>query len=168
MCKYRELSFDWSHHRILCTDWKVRFTLQNSIKHSGSERVFKGNCKKYICHYFCFYHYFLLLMVIKNRKNWHCIYNEWPQRNDLLKKSRHEDKQCTFSSGIRDLRLLQTLQYWQIVCLCFSRTLHKMLSCILTSSGPVYTLNLAWWGIKCSCFSLFHSVLLLLLLSFCF
>ena len=82
--------------------------LQNSIKHSGSERVFKGNCKIYICHYFCFCHYFLLLMVIKNRKNWHCIYNEWPQRNDLLKKSRHEDKQCTVSSGIRDLRLLQT------------------------------------------------------------
>ena len=108
MCKYRELSFEWSHHRILCTDWKVRFTLQNSIKHSGSERVFKGNCKIYICHYFCFCHYFLLLMVIKNRKNWHCIYNEWPQRNDLLKKSRHEDKQCTVSSGIRDLRLLQT------------------------------------------------------------
>ena len=31
------------------------------------------------------------------------------------------------------------LHYLQIVCLCFSPTLHKTLSCILTSSGPVYT-----------------------------
>ena len=29
----------WSHHTILSTDSKVRVTLQNSIKHSGSERV---------------------------------------------------------------------------------------------------------------------------------
>ena len=37
----RELSFEWSHHRISSTDSKVRVTLQNSIKHSGSERVNK-------------------------------------------------------------------------------------------------------------------------------
>ena len=35
----RELSFEWSHHRISSTDSKVRVTLQNSIKHSGSEGV---------------------------------------------------------------------------------------------------------------------------------
>ena len=35
----RELSFEWSHHRISSTNSKVRVTLQNSIKHSGSERV---------------------------------------------------------------------------------------------------------------------------------
>ena len=35
----RELSFEWSHHRISSTDSKVRVTLQNSIKHSGGERV---------------------------------------------------------------------------------------------------------------------------------
>ena len=35
----RELSFEWSHHRISSTGSKVRVTLQNSIKHSGSERV---------------------------------------------------------------------------------------------------------------------------------
>ena len=35
----RELSFEWSRHRIWSTDSKVRVTLQNSIKHSGSERV---------------------------------------------------------------------------------------------------------------------------------
>ena len=35
----RELSFEWSHHRISSIDSKVRVTLQNSIKHSGSERV---------------------------------------------------------------------------------------------------------------------------------
>ena len=35
----RELSFEWSHHRILSTESKVRVTLQNSIKHSRSERV---------------------------------------------------------------------------------------------------------------------------------
>ena len=35
----RELSFEWSHRRISSTDSKVRVTLQNSIKHSGSERV---------------------------------------------------------------------------------------------------------------------------------
>ena len=35
----RELSFEWSQHRILSSDSKVTFTLQNSIKHSGSERV---------------------------------------------------------------------------------------------------------------------------------
>ena len=37
----RELSFEWSHHRIMSADSKVRTTLQNSIKHSGSERVKK-------------------------------------------------------------------------------------------------------------------------------
>ena len=35
----RELSFEWSHHRISSKDSKVRVTLQNSIEHSGSERV---------------------------------------------------------------------------------------------------------------------------------
>ena len=35
----RELSFEWSHHRISSIDSKVRVTLQNSIKHSSSERV---------------------------------------------------------------------------------------------------------------------------------
>ena len=40
----RELSSDWSHHRISSTDSKGRVTLQNSIKHCGSERV---NCAKF-------------------------------------------------------------------------------------------------------------------------
>ena len=35
----RELSFEWSHHRISSTHSKGRVTLQNSIKHFGSERV---------------------------------------------------------------------------------------------------------------------------------
>ena len=35
----RELSFEWSHHRISSIDSKVRVTLQNPLKHSGSERV---------------------------------------------------------------------------------------------------------------------------------
>ena len=35
----RELSFEWSDHRILSTESKVRVTLQNTIKHSGIERV---------------------------------------------------------------------------------------------------------------------------------
>ena len=35
----RELSFEWSHHRISSTNAKVTVTFQNSIKHSGSERV---------------------------------------------------------------------------------------------------------------------------------
>ena len=34
-----KLSFEWSHHRISSIDSKVRVTLQNPIKHSGSERV---------------------------------------------------------------------------------------------------------------------------------
>ena len=34
-----EVLFEWSHHRISSSDSKVRVTLQNSIKHSGSERV---------------------------------------------------------------------------------------------------------------------------------
>ena len=33
----RELSFEWSHHRISSADSKVRVALQNSIKYSGSE-----------------------------------------------------------------------------------------------------------------------------------
>ena len=38
----RELSFEWSHHRISSIDSKVsRVTSQNSIKHPGSERVNK-------------------------------------------------------------------------------------------------------------------------------
>ena len=40
----RELSFEWSHHRILSIDSKVTVTLQNTIKHSGSERV--KNCEE--------------------------------------------------------------------------------------------------------------------------
>ena len=40
MLKYRqELSFEWSHYRISSTYSKVRVTLQNPIKHFGSERV---------------------------------------------------------------------------------------------------------------------------------
>ena len=35
----RELSFEWSHHRISSADSKVRLALQNSITHSGSEGV---------------------------------------------------------------------------------------------------------------------------------
>ena len=35
----RELSFEWSHHRISSADSKVRVALQNSIKHSSSEGV---------------------------------------------------------------------------------------------------------------------------------
>ena len=42
----KELSFEWSHHRISSTDSKVRVTLQNSIKHSGSERVKWGITKQ--------------------------------------------------------------------------------------------------------------------------
>ena len=35
----KEVSFDWSHHRILSTDSKVRTTLHVSIIDSGSEMV---------------------------------------------------------------------------------------------------------------------------------
>ena len=35
----RELSSEWSHHRISSIDSKVRVTLQNPLKHSGNERV---------------------------------------------------------------------------------------------------------------------------------
>ena len=35
----RELSFEWSHHRISSADSKVRVALQNSIKYSGIEGV---------------------------------------------------------------------------------------------------------------------------------
>ena len=34
-----EVSFEWSHHRILSTDSKVRTTLRDSNIHSASERV---------------------------------------------------------------------------------------------------------------------------------
>jgi len=34
-----EVSFEWSHHRILSTDSKVRTTINVSITDSGSERV---------------------------------------------------------------------------------------------------------------------------------
>ena len=44
----RELSFEWSHHRISSIDSKVRVTLQNSIKHSGSERVKSTGIIKYL------------------------------------------------------------------------------------------------------------------------
>ena len=43
----REVSFEWSHHRVSSTDSKVRATLQNSIIHSGSERV-KQHCHQYL------------------------------------------------------------------------------------------------------------------------
>ena len=33
----RELSSEWSHHRISSIDSKVRVTLQNPLKHSGSK-----------------------------------------------------------------------------------------------------------------------------------
>ena len=35
----REVLLEWSLHRILSLDSKVRVTLQNSIIHSGSKRV---------------------------------------------------------------------------------------------------------------------------------
>ena len=35
----KENSFEWSHHRILSTDSKLRTTLHVSIIDSGSERV---------------------------------------------------------------------------------------------------------------------------------
>ena len=35
----RDLSFEWSHHRISSIDSKGRVILQNPIKHCGSERV---------------------------------------------------------------------------------------------------------------------------------
>ena len=35
----RELSFEWSHHRISSIESKVKVTLQNPIKQSGSEGV---------------------------------------------------------------------------------------------------------------------------------
>ena len=35
----REVSLEWSLHRILSSDSKVRVTLQNSTIHSGSKRV---------------------------------------------------------------------------------------------------------------------------------
>ena len=34
-----EVSFEWSHHRILSTDSKVKTTLHVSIIDSGSEKV---------------------------------------------------------------------------------------------------------------------------------
>ena len=40
----RQVSFEWSPHRISSTDSKVRATLQNSIIHSGSERVIDVQC----------------------------------------------------------------------------------------------------------------------------
>ena len=40
----RKDSFEWSHHRILSAVSKVRVTLQNSIKHSGSGRVKRSKC----------------------------------------------------------------------------------------------------------------------------
>ena len=44
--KGRELSFEWSHHRISSTDSKDKVTLQNPIKQSGSERV---NRERHVC-----------------------------------------------------------------------------------------------------------------------
>ena len=40
----RQVSFEWSPHRISSTDSKVRATLQNSIIHSGSERIMEAQC----------------------------------------------------------------------------------------------------------------------------
>ena len=39
----RELSFEWSHHRISSIDSKVRVTLHNPLKHSSSEGVNSGD-----------------------------------------------------------------------------------------------------------------------------
>ena len=41
LCKStaKEVSFEWSHHRISSTDSKVRTTLHVSIIHSESERL---------------------------------------------------------------------------------------------------------------------------------
>ena len=53
----RVLSFEWSHHRISSTDSNVRVTLQNSIKHSSSERVkafvewLDCNCRRLLTSY---------------------------------------------------------------------------------------------------------------------
>ena len=43
----REVSFEWSLHRVSTTNSKVRATLQNSIIHSGSEKV-KQHCRQYL------------------------------------------------------------------------------------------------------------------------
>ena len=40
----RELSLEWSHHRILSSDSKVRVTLQNSTIHSGSKILMWTKC----------------------------------------------------------------------------------------------------------------------------
>ena len=45
----RELSFEWSHHRISSIDSKVRLTLQKPIKHSGSERVNSFMTHTFLC-----------------------------------------------------------------------------------------------------------------------
>ena len=39
-----QVSFEWSPHRISSTDSTVRATLQNSIIHSGGERVIEVQC----------------------------------------------------------------------------------------------------------------------------
>ena len=61
----RELSFEWSHHRISSTDSNVRAILQNSIKYSGSERV----KKHYIPFNCCTCTVFELRMHHKTRKS---------------------------------------------------------------------------------------------------
>ena len=61
----RELSFEWSHHRISSTDSNVRATLQNSIKYFGSERV----KKHYIPFNCCTCTVFELRMHHKTRKS---------------------------------------------------------------------------------------------------
>ena len=43
----REILFEWSRHRIWSTDSKDRVTLQNSIRHSGSETVNKTSTSLY-------------------------------------------------------------------------------------------------------------------------
>ena len=43
----REVSFEWSLHRVSSTHSKVRATLQNSIIHSGSEKA-KQHCRQYL------------------------------------------------------------------------------------------------------------------------
>ena len=45
-----EVSFEWSHHRILSADSKVR-TLRDSSIHSGSERVKEVISKRFRLQY---------------------------------------------------------------------------------------------------------------------
>ena len=42
-----EVSFEWSHHRILSSDSKVRTTLHVSMIDSGEERLMEVECLEY-------------------------------------------------------------------------------------------------------------------------